>query len=210
MENFEILKTKYNVLEYVVNYKNSDYTPIFFKNTLKTSEENFYKISIKCIFEVNNNLLINVNKLKEFLKQASLYKNDLEYDLFLESASDMEITEDNIIIIIFNCNGKIYKKRKIKTIRNNETINIDSVRDIRVNFSLNADTKTDNILKNVVINNMSFSFNTKEGFKIDSEKGKIIGLENWNFYEFPKTENKQLKIKLTGIEKIIVDYREEL
>lgn len=209
IQDFNVLKTEFNVLEYVVNYKNSDYTPEFFKNKLKSSEENFYKIAINCIFEINNNFVFNLNKLKEFLKNVTLVDNEKEYDIFLESTNDIEIGEDTLIIITFNCNGRIFKKRKKKTMINNEKLTVDSVRDIRLNFSTDKKVGT-NDLKKVVLNNMSFSFNTKEGFKINSEEGKVENLEDWDFYEFPKTKNKEFVLKLSGIDEIIVDYREEL
>lgn len=207
--NINDLKTKFNVIEFVINYKNSDYTPEFFKNKLKSSEEHFYKININCLFEVGEDLIFNINKLKELLKNITLEDEEKEFDIFLESTSDIELGEDSIILVTFSCNGKIFRKRAKKVLKNGEKLTINSVRDIKLNFSKNAETST-NALKNVILNNMQFSFNTKNGFEINSEKGKIKNIETWDFYEFPKTKNKEFQLRLSGIDEILVDYREEL
>lgn len=202
------LKTKYNVLEFTINYKNSDYTPEFFKNRLKSSEENFYIIDINCFLEVNDDLIFNVNKLKELFKNVTLTDDEKEYDIFFDSCSDIEVREDSIILVTFSCNGKIFKKRIKKEIQNGEKIIFNSVRDIRLNFSLDS---TDEVSeKSVTLNQLTFTFNTKTGFEINSEKGKIKDLINWDFYEFPKSKNKEFTLKLMGIEKVNIDYREEL
>lgn len=202
------LKTKYNVLECTINYKNSDYTPEFFKNRLKSSEENFYKININCFLEVNDNLIFNVNRLKELFKNITLTDDEKEYDIFLDSYSDIEVGEDSIILVTFSCNGKIFRKRVKKKIQNGEKIVFNSVKDIRLNFSLNPTNEISE--KNVTLNQLTFTFNTKTGFEINSEKGKIKNLIEWDFYEFPKSKNKEFILNLSGIEEVNIDYREEL
>nr|DAX69039.1 MAG TPA: hypothetical protein [Caudoviricetes sp.] len=208
MINIKELKTKYNVLEFTINYKNSDYTPEFFKNRLKSSTENFYKINISCFFKVDKDLIYNVNRLKELLKKITLIDEDKEYDVFLDSCSDVEVEEDNIILITFNCNGKIYRKRVKKKIKNGEKIEFNSVRDIKLNFSLEATNISSE--KNVTLNNMIFKFNTKTGFEINAEEGKVKDLIDWDFYEFIKSKNKEFTLKLEGINEVYIDYREEL
>lgn len=208
MINLKELKTEYNILELTINYKNSDYTPEFFKSNLKSSTENFYKININCILKVNDDLIFNVNRLKELLKKVTLIDEEKEYDIFLESSSDLEIEEDNIILVTFNCNGKIYRKRKKRKLRNGEKIVFDSVRDISLNFSIEG-TNTDSE-KNVNLNNMIFKFNTKTGFEINAEEGKVKNLIDWDFYEFIKSKNKEFTLKLEGINEVYIDYREEL
>lgn len=208
MINLKELKTEYNILELTINYKNSDYTPEFFKSNLKSSAENFYKININCILKVNDDLIFNVNRLKELLKKVTLTDEEKEYDIFLEGSSDLEIEEDNIILVTFNCNGKIYRKRKKRKLRNGKKIAFDSVRDISLNFSIEG-TNTDSE-KNVNLNNMIFKFNTKTGFEINAEKGKVKNLIDWDFYEFIKSKNKEFTLKLEGINEVYIDYREEL
>ena len=208
MINLKELKTEYNILELTINYKNSDYTPEFFKSNLKSSTENFYKININCILKINDDLIFNVNRLKELLKKVTLIDEEKEYDIFLESSSDLEIEEDNIILVTFNCNGKIYRKRKKRKLRNGEKIVFDSVRDISLNFSIEG-TNTDSE-KNVNLNNMIFKFNTKTGFEINAEEGKVKNLIDWDFYEFIKSKNKEFTLKLEGINEVYIDYREEL
>lgn len=202
------LKTKYNVLEFTINYKNSDYTPEFFKNRLKSSEENFYKIDINCFLEVNDNLIFNVNRLKELFKNITLTDDEKEYDVFLDSCSDIEVEEDSIILVTFSCNGKIFRKRVKRKMQTGEKIVFNSVRDIRLNFSLNPTNEVSE--KKVTLNQLTFTFNTKTGFEINSEKGKIKNLIEWDFYEFPKSKNKEFILKLSGIEEVNIDYREEL
>lgn len=208
MINIKELKTKYNVLEFTINYKNSDYTPEFFKNRLKSSIENFYKINISCFFKVDKDLIYNVNRLKELFKKITLIDEDKEYDVFLDSCSDVEVEEDNIILITFNCNGKIYRKRVKKKIKNGDKIEFNSVRDIKLNFSLEATNISSE--KNVTLNNMVFKFNTKTGFEINAEEGKVKDLIDWDFYEFIKSKNKEFTLKLEGINEVYIDYREEL
>lgn len=202
------LKTKYNVLEFTINYKNSDYTPEFFKNRLKSSEENFYKIDINCFLEVNDNLIFNVNRLKELFKNITLTDDEKEYDVFLDSCSDIEVEEDSIILVTFSCNGKIFRKRVKRKMQTGEKIVFNSVRDIRLNFSLSPTNEVSE--KKVTLNQLTFTFNTKTGFEINSEKGKIKNLIEWDFYEFPKSKNKEFILKLSGIEEVNIDYREEL
>lgn len=208
MINLKELKTEYNILELTINYKNSDYTPEFFKSNLKSSTENFYKLNINCILKVNDELIFNVNRLKELFKKVTLTDEEKEYDIFLEGSSDLEIEEDNIILVTFNCNGKIYRKRKKRKLRNGEKIVFDSVRDISLNFSIEG-TNTDSE-KNVNLNNMIFKFNTKTGFEINAEEGKVKNLIDWDFYEFIKSKNKEFTLKLEGINEVYIDYREEL
>lgn len=202
------LKTKYNVLEFTINYKNSDYTPEFFKNRLKSSEENFYKIDINCFLEVNDDLIFNLNRLKELFKNITLTDNEKEYDVFLDSCSDIEVGEDSIILVTFSCNGKIFRKRVKRKMQTGEKIVFNSVRDIRLNFSLSPTNEVSE--KKVILNQLTFTFNTKTGFEINSEKGKIKNLIKWDFYEFPKSKNKEFILKLSGIEEVNIDYREEL
>ncbi|KXB66185.1 hypothetical protein HMPREF3181_00930 [Parvimonas sp. KA00067] len=202
------LKTKYNVLEFTINYKNSDYTPEFFKNRLKSSEENFYKIDINCFLEVNDNLIFNVNRLKELFKNITLTDDEKEYDVFLDSCSDIEVEEDSIILVTFSCNGKIFRKRVKRKMQTGEKIVFNSVRDIRLNFSLSPTNEVSE--KKVILNQLTFTFNTKTGFEINSEKGKIKNLIKWDFYEFPKSKNKEFILNLSGIEEVNIDYREEL
>lgn len=202
------LKTKYNVLEFTINYKNSDYTPEFFKNRLKSSEENFYKIDINCFLEVNDNLIFNVNRLKELFKNITLTDDEKEYDVFLDSCSDIEVGEDSIILVTFSCNGKIFRKRVKRKMQTGEKIVFNSVRDIRLNFSLSPTNEVSE--KKVTLNQLTFTFNTKTGFEINSEKGKIKNLIEWDFYEFPKSKNKEFILNLSGIEEVNIDYREEL
>lgn len=202
------LKTKYNVLEFTINYKNSDYTPEFFKNRLKSSEENFYKIDINCFLEVNDNLIFNVNRLKELFKNITLTDDEKEYDVFLDSCSDIEVEEDSIILVTFSCNGKIFRKRVKRKMQTGEKIVFNSVRDIRLNFSLSPTNEVSE--KKVILNQLTFTFNTKTGFEINSEKGKIKNLIEWDFYEFPKSKNKEFILNLSGIEEVNIDYREEL
>lgn len=208
MINIKELKTKYNVLEFTINYKNSDYTPEFFKNRLKSSTENFYKININCFLKVDNDLIYNVNRLKELFKKITLIDEDKEYDVFLENCSDVEVEEDNIILMTFNCNGKIFRKRKKRKLKNGDKIVFDSVRDISLNFSL--DTSSVVSEKSVTLNNMIFKFNTKTGFEINAEEGKVKNLIDWDFYEFIKSRNKEFALKLDGIDEVFIDYREEL
>lgn len=208
MINIKELKTNYNVLEFTINYKNSDYTPEFFKNRLKSSTENFYKININCFLKVDNDLIYNVNRLKELFKKVTFIDEDKEYDVFLDSCSDVEVEEDNIILITFNCNGKIYRKRVKKKIKNEDKIEFNSVRDIKLNFSLEATNISSE--KNVTLNNMIFKFNTKTGFEINAEEGKVKNLIDWDFYEFIKSKNKEFTLKLDGIDEVFIDYREEL
>lgn len=208
MINIKELKTKYNVLEFTINYKNSDYTPEFFKNRLKSSTENFYKININCFLKVDNDLIYNVNRLKELFKKITLIDEEKEYDVFLENCSDVEVEEDNIILITFNCNGKIYRKRVKKKIKNGDKIEFNSVRDIKLNFSSEATNISSE--KNVTLNNMIFKFNTKTGFEINAEEGKVKDLIDWDFYEFIKSKNKEFTLKLEGINEVYIDYREEL
>lgn len=202
------LKTKYNVLEFTINYKNSDYTPEFFKNRLKSSEENFYKIDINCFLEVNDDLIFNLNRLKELFKNITLTDNEKEYDVFLDSCSDIEVGEDSIILVTFSCNGKIFRKRVKRKMQTGEKIVFNSVRDIRLNFSLSPTNEVSE--KKVILNQLTFTFNTKTGFEINSEKGKIKNLIEWDFYEFPKSKNKEFILNLSGIEEVNIDYREEL
>lgn len=202
------LKTKYNVLEFTINYKNSDYTPEFFKNRLKSSEENFYKIDINCFLEVNDDLIFNVNRLKELFKNITLTDDEKEYDVFLDSCSDIEVGEDSIILVTFSCNGKIFRKRVKRKMQTGEKIVFNSVRDIRLNFSLSPTNEVSE--KKVTLNQLTFTFNTKTGFEINSEKGKIKNLIEWDFYEFPKSKNKEFILNLSGIEEVNIDYREEL
>ena len=208
MINIKELKTKYNVLEFTINYKNSDYNPEFFKNRLKSSTENFYKININCFLKVDNDLIYNVNRLKELFKKITLIDEEKEYDVFLENCSDVEVEEDNIILITFNCNGKIFRKRKKRKLKNGDKIVFDSVRDISLNFSL--DTSSVVSEKSVTLINMIFKFNSKSGFEINAEEGKVKNLIDWDFYEFIKSRNKEFTLKLDGIDEVFIDYREEL
>ena len=57
---------------------------------------------------------------------------------------------------------------------------------------------------------MIFKFNTKTGFEINAEEGKVKDLIDWDFYEFIKSKNKEFTLKLEGINEVYIDYREEL
>lgn len=204
--NSNKLKTDYEVLEFSINYKNSDYTPEFFKDRLIGSTSNNYTIIVTCIFNVNQNLVYNINRVKKLLEFITIEHNNLEYDLIFENSTDLEVGEESVVIINFNCRGKIFKKRVTKTIRNGDVLNFNSNRDIYLNIS--AEKLNTSSVKTVTLNNLKFKYNTKTGFKIDSENAVLEGVIDWDFFEFPKSKNNKFTVSLTGVESLTVDYRE--
>lgn len=204
--NSSKLKTDYEVLEFSINYKNSDYTPEFYKDRLIGNTNNLYNIVVNCVFNVNQNLVYNVNRIKRILKNITIEHNNLEYDLIFENSTDLEIGENSVILVSFNCKGKIYKKRVTKTIRNGDILTFNSNKDVYLNLSI--DKTTVSSIKTVTLNNIKFKYNSKTGFKIDAENGIVTGLVEWDFFDFPTTKDNKFTVSLSGIESLNIDYRE--
>lgn len=194
---------RYNVLISTINYKNSDYSPTFFKSRLVKKDEYLKTMEISCVFLKNNKVVENIESVKDLLINNIIFDNNYEYEVFLESMSELESNEDSAVKVVYRCRGNIYLSRVTRVISGNGRLDINSNKEIPVNIKITNGNGT------VVINNMRFSdLNTSQVVKIDGEKGTVTGInyDKWLFSEFPKA-TKSWDFRITGNATITVDWR---
>lgn len=183
-------------IAYVISYKNSDYAPVLVENRFITYEENLKTIEIKCIFEVNNNLVSNIGKIKKKLRNATIQHNGLEYDVILESISDLDIGDTNFTEVNFICKGNVYKPTQSQFILGIGSIKTGGVGLTPLSFKITNATGTISIkINNMASSNNDLVFNNltpSQTVIVDGVKGTVTGInnKNWHFWEFPKIEDR--------------------
>lgn len=194
---------RYGVIEYVINYKSSDYAPTFFKSKLVKSEEYLKQITISCLMRVNSSLVENIERIKSMLVNTTIEHNGLEYDVMLESVSELNVSNNSVVQVDFVCKGNIFKARQSKVITSSSNIDIGSIKETPINITIR------NASGNVSINDMIFKdLTSSQVVVVNSEKGTVTGIdyEKWDFANFPKASD-IFNVRIIGNASVTVDWR---
>lgn len=203
------LKSRNIILNYVINYKNTD-TTIEFNNYQLLQEDNYLsQFKVTVILEKTNLYNKIIELKKETQKGFTVSSYNLNFELFVETYGDIEVTESNVVKLELTCKGKAFK---------------NEVRSNSLSGSI-TDTFFETPLKLVITSRASGNveirdLNTSRVYKlknltngqmvtIDSYKKTVnLSPQNWDFWKFPITTNKNYRFQVVvGTADIYIMYK---